>query len=261
MIEAVVFDLGGPLIEYAGTYESWPELETPGMTAVYHHLTQNNISLPDFNQFRDRGFAILPDRWQQAVRQERNLTVADFLTDLLAQLNVPPLADRLLDESTRRYQQAIQDQAWVLPNAAETIKQIKSAGYKVGLLSNTMFCGEAHKADLARFELLDYFDELLFSSDVGKWKPNADPFLQLLDALGVEAETAVYVGDDPTSDVLGGQRAGMKTVYVKSTQRFHKPNGVEPDAEINQLKELIQILQKWRKQGIVCRYRANSAMQ
>jgi putative hydrolase of the HAD superfamily len=107
-------------------------------------------------------------------------------------------------------------------------------------------------ADLARFSLLDYFDHFLFSGDVGKWKPNADPFLQLMDEMGVGEDggggkTAVYVGDDPASDVVGGRAAGMKTIYVKSTQRFHKPNGVEPDAEINQLGELIQILQKWRK--------------
>lgn len=247
MIKAVVFDLGGTLIEYAGAYEHWPEMETPGFTAVYQHLTQNNIPLPDFNQFRDCGFALLPGRWQQAVKHERNLTVVDLLTDVLAQLNVQIPANGLLDEASRRYQQAVQDQATVMPDAAETIRQVKAAGYKVGLLSNTMFSGDAHKADLARFELLDYFDNLLFSGDVGKWKPNADPFLQLLGEMGVVGETAVYVGDDPTSDVVGGRSAGMKTVYIKSNQRFHKPNGVEPDAEINQLKELIQILQKWSK--------------
>lgn len=247
MIEAVVFDLGGTLIEYAGEYEHWPEMETPGFTAVYDHLTQHNVKLPEFNQFRDCGFALLPTRWQQAVKQERNLTVVNLLSDILTQLNVQTPTNGLLNEASRRYQQAIQDQATVLPNAAQTMQQVKAAGYKIGLLSNTMFSGAAHKADLAKFELLDYFDNLLFSGDVGKWKPNADPFLQLLDEMGVRGETAVYVGDDPASDVIGGQSAGMKTVYVKSTQRFCKPTGVKPDAEINELAELIRILQKWGK--------------
>ena len=247
MINTVIFDLGGTLIEYAGDYESWPELETPGFTAAYAHLTKNNISLPTFDQFRNCGFALLPGRWQQAVKQERNLTVADLLAEVLATLEVEPIENGLLEEAAKLYQQAICQQAWAVPDAAATLQQVKEAGYQIGLLSNTMFSGKMHKADLTRFGLLDYFDHFLFSGDVGKWKPNADPFWQLMDEMGVGGNTAVYVGDDPASDVVGGRAAGMKTVYVKSTQRFHKPNGVEPDAEINQLGELIQILQKWRK--------------
>ena len=37
-IRAVIFDLGGTLIEYAGSYLHWPELETPGFMAAYEHL-------------------------------------------------------------------------------------------------------------------------------------------------------------------------------------------------------------------------------
>lgn len=245
MIEAVVFDLGGTLIEYAGVYQSWPEMETPGFTAVYTHLTEQTINLPSYDQFQERGFALLPLRWRQAVTHERNLTVADLLAELLESLGCNSVPTQLLQEAATQYQQAIQDQARLVTNAAETVRQIKAHGYKVGLLSNTMFRGAAHKADLARFGLLDQFDKLLFSGDVGKWKPNADPFYQLLAELAVDPNTAVYVGDDPASDVVGGHRAGMKTVYVKSSQRFPKPVDVQPDAEINHLGELIQILQNW----------------
>lgn len=245
MIEAVVFDLGGTLIEYAGDYTSWPELETPGFTAVYDTLSDQGIALPAFNRLRDTGFALLPQRWQQAVNNERNLRLVDFLADVLHALDVQGVSPQMLTAAATAYETAVCAQAWLLPDAPKAVAAVKAAGYRVGLLSNTMFTGAAHVADLERFGLAVHFDAMLFSADAGQWKPNAAPFLSLLAQMDVAPETAVYVGDDPASDVVGGRRAGMRTVYVKSTTRFSTPNGVVPDAEINHLRELMEILRNW----------------
>lgn len=252
MIEAVVFDLGGTLIEYAGDYTSWPELETPGFTAVYDTLSEQGVALPAFNRLRDAGFALLPQRWQQAVNDERNLRLVDFLADVLHALDVQGVSPQMLNAAATAYETAVCGQAWLLPDAPKAVAAVKAAGYRVGLLSNTMFTGAAHVADLERFGLADHFDAMLFSADAGQWKPNAAPFLSLLAQMDVAPETAVYVGDDPASDVVGGQRAGMRTVYVKSTTRFSTPNGVVPDVEINHLRELMEILRNWdKKKGVM----------
>ena len=63
--------------------------------------------------------------------------------------------------------------------------------------------------------------------------------------IGVGVETAVYLGDDPASDVVGGQAAGLRTIYFPSSQRFHLPAGAEPDAEIGSLTELLPLLASW----------------
>jgi len=132
-----------------------------------------------------------------------------------------------------------------MPAAQETLAQMETSGYKIGLLSNTMFTGEAHKEDLERFRLSRYFETMLFSADVNKWKPNAAPFLQVLDELGVQPGAAVYVGDDPRSDVVGGRRAGMHTIHVKTSSRFRDSDGVMPDAQITDLTELGPLLLSW----------------
>ena len=147
--------------------------------------------------------------------------------------------------AAQAYGSAIQQQAWPIEGAVEVVTAVKAAGYKVGLVSNTMFPGEMHRADMARFGLLKHFDATLFSADVNKWKPNADPFLHVLAELGARAETAVYVGDDPASDVVGGQAAGLRTIYFPSSQRFSKPDGVQPDGEISRLAELLRLLASW----------------
>ncbi len=244
-VETVLFDLGGTLIEYAGDYEHWPELETPGFAAAYDVLSQNGRTLPPFETFRQAGFSHLPRMWQAATRKEANLQVHTLIAEALTDLGVNSFVNGDLRAAAQAYGAAIQGQAWLIDGALAAVTAVKAAGYKVGLVSNTMFPGEMHRADMARFGLLDHFDATVFSADVNKWKPNADPFLHVLDALGMGAKTAVYVGDDPASDMVGGQAAGLRTIYFPSSQRFAKPDGVQPDGEISSLADLLPLLANW----------------
>ena len=109
-----------------------------------------------------------------------------------------------------------------------------------------MFAGQAHIADMERFGLLDYFDAMVFSADVNKWKPTAAPFLHVLDELGVGGDTAVYIGDDPGSDVRGAKRAGMRAIHFHSSDRFAQPDDIQPDAQIKQLTDIMPILTSWQ---------------
>lgn len=248
-VKAVVFDLGGTLIEYSGTYGRWPDLETPGFTAAYDYLRSQGVDLPDFARFRDFGFATLPGRWQDATAGAQNLRLIDFLAEVSQLCGVEVVEPAWLVEAAERYQAAVQAQATLMPGAPETVTQLKAEGYKLGLISNTMFAGKAHEADLERFGLIDYFDTMLFSADVNKWKPNPEPFIHVLEDLGVAPGAAVFVGDDPANDVIGGQRAGMRTVYYASSDRFPQPPEAQPDARIESLAELLPILARWQKRS------------
>ncbi len=245
MIGTVVFDLGGTLIEYAGAYATWPDLETPGLAAAYDYWQRRGFALPDFADFQEVGFALLPSMWRAATRHEGNLRVVDLLTAVLVEVSIADIKAMDVAAAAEQYGAAIQAQAELTPQAVETVARVKEAGYRLGLVSNTMFPGTLHRADMERFGLLPYFDEMVFSADVNMWKPNADPFRQVLEALGSDADTAVYIGDDPASDVVGGQAAGMRTVYFRGNGRFAIPPGVTPHAEIAELAELLPLLAKW----------------
>jgi HAD superfamily hydrolase (TIGR01509 family) len=246
MIKAVIFDLGGTLIEYAGEYSSWPDLETPGFKAAHLFLHEQGVAMPPFADFCATGFALLPARWRRATTGERNLTVVDLLAELLEEygLDAPPTA--VLSSAAEQYQAAVQAQAYPLPAAATTLAQLKDEGYRLGLISNTMFSGKAHLADLARFDLAGYFDRVLFSAEENKWKPNPAPFVHMLLALALDPATAVFVGDDPANDVYGAQQAGLRAIHYQSTHRFQTPDGVVADAVITSLTELPPLLRQWR---------------
>ncbi len=244
-IDAIVFDLGGTLIEYAGPFDSWPALETPGFAAAYAYLASQGVDLPSLELVRDTGFVMLPGRWQMAMAGERNLRLADLLGDVLAACGVTAVSPQTLSAASHQYENAICAQAHVLDAAADTLDTLRSQGYKIGLLSNTMFTGQAHIADLKRFGLVEYFDTMLFSADAAKWKPNATPYLQVANELGIAAEAAVFIGDDPVNDILGGQRAGMRSIHIKSSDRFRPLPDVKADAQITSLTELPELLLNW----------------
>ena len=81
----------------------------------------------------------------------------------------------------------------VMDGAHETLRQLKSAGFRLGMLSNR---DNPCDAQLERLGLLDYFDLTLVAGEVGSWKPDPGIFNQALQRLELLPQQAVYVGDN-----------------------------------------------------------------
>jgi putative hydrolase of the HAD superfamily len=75
-------------------------------------------------------------------------------------------------------------------------------------------------------------------------KPHPSVFAAALDAVGVDdPATAVYVGDRLHDDVFGAQQAGLRGVWRRSSS---VPGwDVEPDAVVDSLTELLDVLDAW----------------
>jgi putative hydrolase of the HAD superfamily len=244
LIKAVVFDLGGTLIDYIGRYASWPDLETPGFTAAYDYLQLQGLTLPGPDRFRMVGFDLLPGRWRQATSGQKNLTLPSLLAEVLANFNIPASDPASLEEAAERYQSAVCADAKPIPDGHEVLGLLQAQGFRLGLISNTMFTGQAHIADMEKFGLASFFDAMVFSADENKWKPNVAPFSHILAQLGVDPGMAIFIGDDPASDLVGGRRAGMYTVYFRSNDRFAALDGLLPDATIHSLQELPPLISR-----------------
>ncbi len=113
---------------------------------------------------------------------------------------------------------------------------------KIGLISNTLCPGELHQEELRRFDILELFDDLKFSSDFRYAKPHPSIFRASLEALGVEPEEAVFVGDRIVDDVSGAQGVGMKGILRELDSREEKSDITIPDGRIRSLRELEDIL-------------------
>ena len=242
--EAIVFDLGGTLIEYAGKFDSWPDLEAPGMRAAHAFLRQEGVPVPEMSQFEAVGYELLPNRWQQAKTGVRNLTVPLLLTDILEQLHIVAPDPSILRTAADRYERAICDDAEPIPYSQELLAQLKATGYRLGLISNTMFSGQAHLNDLRKFGLLSYFEATLFSSETNQWKPTPAPFLRIVSELRTTTDSTLFVGDDPGADVAGAKAVGIDVVHFASSDRFPPAERAVPNATIYHLGELPLLLEK-----------------
>jgi putative hydrolase of the HAD superfamily len=105
----------------------------------------------------------------------------------------------------------------LFPHVIETLKALKEAGIKLGLLSDF-----PPDIKLENLGLGGLWDTTLCSEVIGCLKPGPLPFLELAKGLGYAPEEILYVGNSFRYDVLGAQKTGMKAAWVVSRFKARK---------------------------------------
>lgn len=106
---------------------------------------------------------------------------------------------------------------------------LRNRGLKLGLVSNAFDPREILQPDLERMGLAERLDFAVFSSEVGRRKPDPAIFRVALEALQVEPEETIFVGDRLYEDVRGAGELGMTTVQALWFRADDHPEGGEPD--------------------------------
>ena len=126
----------------------------------------------------------------------------------------------------------------------ETFDVLKELQGKVKLLLLTNGSPDLQQEKLDGVpELIPYFDHIVISGDFGKGKPDVSIFQHALELLGAKPGEAVMVGDKLTTDIKGGNAAGLHTVWINRVDRPKDP-AIVPEFEIKHLSELHAILSK-----------------
>lgn len=95
------------------------------------------------------------------------------------------------------------------------IERLRAAGYRTGLLSNT--ADNARELWAQVYPLLEYFDGIVISAEVGLMKPDPRIYHLAADSLGVQVDEALFV-DDFLENINGARRVGMSTLYFTDPQ-------------------------------------------
>ena len=99
----------------------------------------------------------------------------------------------------------------LFPGVKETLQALSAKGIRLTVASSR---GHDSLADFLRdMGIAPYISYVLGAEDVTRAKPHPDPVLKTLEALGVDADEALVVGDMPV-DILMGSRAGAHTCGV-----------------------------------------------
>jgi HAD superfamily hydrolase (TIGR01509 family) len=206
VIEAILFDWNNTLIQFTWDDDLLDEGHRAGLAAA------GSDQDPEAFTARYRDLVL------------KDATPDDDYGDLLRELGVED-ADRFMDAEHEVWLPAHE----VLGSAQALLSSVRSRGIKTGLVANSWpDPARLLRGDVERFGLADQFDVIVFSGEFGARKPQPEIFLHALAQLGVEPESAMFVGDRLDTDVQGAARVGMATVQALWFRADDTP-GIEPD--------------------------------
>jgi putative hydrolase of the HAD superfamily len=104
----------------------------------------------------------------------------------------------------------------------------------VGILTNGGL-GQYEKA-----RRLGPVDVIRVSGDMGLEKPDPRAFHEVLGALGTSPGETCFVGDNPTTDILGAQKAGLPTIWISHGR--HWGEAFLPDLSVPDVNGLGSVL-------------------
>lgn len=228
MIRAVLFDWGGTLT----TFHSVDMLDAWRVAASV-------LAPDDIDRVAVALLAAEREVWARTTTTLRSATTAEVLRTASEAVGLP-VDEVLHDRAVTSYLDHWAPTTVSRPQAREVLHALRQRGLRTGLLSNTHWPRDQHETWLARDGLLDLLDARVYTSDLDVVKPHEGAFRALLDAVGVDAREAVFVGDRLWDDVHGAARLGMRTVWIRNDE---VPGyDVTPDAVIDDLADLLSVM-------------------
>jgi putative hydrolase of the HAD superfamily len=130
------------------------------------------------------------------------------------------------------------------PDVKPVVLELSKRGYCLGIIANTIT--ETEIPDwLEEDGLTDYFRTVVLSSKTGLRKPGPEIYLEAARRVGVDPARSVYVGDNPSRDILGARLAGFGMVIIlmePATLEKEPPTGEnKPDKVIQEFSELLDL--------------------
>ena len=110
------------------------------------------------------------------------------------------------------YQEFALPGVWRLePGALELLQDLRSAGFRLGIISN--FDRRLYEI-LKHVGVLDLFEQIVVSSQVGAEKPSPRIFEEALRRFAVEPAELLHVGDDEKADGDGARAIGIQAFIL-----------------------------------------------
>lgn len=218
MLEAVLFDWGDTLMRWAPD----PDLLEAGHAAGFAALGRDPVE-GITARFRD---VYLKSFFEPGIVEEVEYPgqVRRLLGEFDVQVNDEELA-RFLEAEHAAWQPARQ----LASTTHALLESLRERGLKLGLVSNAFDPPDLLHRDLAQLGVAQRLDVALFSSEVGRRKPDPAIFQRALDALAVAPERALFVGDTLATDVAGARAVGMRTCQAVWFRADDDGAAPEPD--------------------------------
>lgn len=143
------------------------------------------------------------------------------------------------EEFNKEYQQRLGDIICFCDDGYDLVKSLKET-YKQYAVTNGTKVAQDKK--LKKSGLIELFDDVFISEVVGVEKPGVGFFDYVWEKIGkYDKSEVMIVGDSLTSDIKGGNNAGILTCWY-NPKGIPNDKGVHVDYEINNLQVLPEVL-------------------
>ncbi len=233
MMKAVLFDLGHTLIDY---YCDWKGPEGRGIAGIFDivHECAPRVDREEFTVY-------LAERLEYARSMKYDHYIEVPLAELMGECleRYGCLDQDNLERSLEVFYGVLLEDRRLVDGAVELLSSIKERGLSIGLISDVAWGlpSEFPMRDIRHFGMDAYFDDYVFSTDVGLRKPHPKMFKIALSNLGVEASEAMYVGNSLAQDIKGANGVGIRSV-LKYSSYCPRAEGVVPDHTVRTLGEV-----------------------
>ena len=236
MLEAVLFDWGDTLMQFAYSAELVSAGHRAGLAAIGRDDLPEVDALTE--HFREE---YEPLFWAPGTIEE--IEYPGLVRRLLADFGV-----EIDDDQLGRYLQA-EHTAWdpariLAAHTHPLLESLRELGLKLGLVSNAFDPGWLLHHDLEQMGIAQRLDFSVFSSEFGLRKPHPAIFERALEALEVEAEHSLFVGDRLYEDVRGAAEVGMTTVQALWFRADDHPDGAEPDHQAFTQLDVLNVVRR-----------------
>ncbi len=136
----------------------------------------------------------------------------------LAVLGVPEARrEALARKLVLRMREQHNPEDFVPEDVPPTLRELRAAGYRLGLVSNRL---NPLDETVARLGIAVCFDLVLAAGEVDMWKPDPGLLLHAAELIGSRPAETLYVGDNPYADVAAANAAGMHAVLLDPEDFF-----------------------------------------
>jgi putative hydrolase of the HAD superfamily len=259
---SVTFDLWETLIvDQPELDDARGRMRYEGMHDVLSRMNLK-VELEDLKRGYEESAPMLDAAWRRGENPstiDQIQLILEISTGRTVKLPNDPRALKLL-------QRAYEDPVFLVPprlreDAIATLDGVKSRVSNVGLISNTgRSPGTSIRKLLKKQHVMEFFDAMVFSDEVGSRKPDRRIFEAAAKELQTNLRNIIHIGDNPEADIWGAKQVGMRAVLieVEVPNGFKKrPNSlfalsrankrvldseIRPDARISSLKEAVDFI-------------------
>jgi 2-haloacid dehalogenase len=195
-IDAIIFDLGGVLIDWNPRYMYRKIFNTEEETEWF----LQNVTTLDWNENQDAGYPI------HKATEELISKHPDWVPEIKSYYS--------------RWLEMLGD---AIHETVEIFRQLKENGnYKLYALTN--WSAELFPHARERFEFLKWFDGIVVSGEEKMRKPSAEFYKILLDRYHLDPASTIFI-DDSLRNVKGAEAVGITGIH------FHNPSQLKEELQ------------------------------